>query len=122
MKLLRTLELGKKAPTRRHLLKALGVGAAAAPLIPALDGWAQSNVAAPRRLLLVFTPDGIVPEQWWPTGSETAWNFPAGGICEPLNKHKADMIFFDGLKRDTFGPGSFVLSASRKASRIAATS
>jgi hypothetical protein len=104
---LRTLQLGKVgrkvSPSRRQLLKALGVGVAASPLIPSLDGWAQG--AAPKRLLLVFTPDGIVPEQWWPTGTETAWNFPAGGICEPLNRHKADMIFFKGVTRFNGGSG-----------------
>jgi hypothetical protein len=106
---LRTLQVGKigrrgTSPSRRQLLKALGVGAAVSPLIPALDGWAQGN-GAPKRLLLLFTPDGIVPEQWWPTGSETAWNFPAGGICEPLNRHKADMIFFKDIPRFNGGSG-----------------
>jgi hypothetical protein len=109
MNYLRTLErgrvAGKLSPSRRQLLKALGVGAAAAPLIPSLNGWAQSSTGAPQRLLLVFTPDGIVPEQWWPTGTETAWNFPAGGICEPLNRHKADMIFFKDIPRFNGGSG-----------------
>jgi hypothetical protein len=110
VKLLRTLSLGKVgngkvSPSRRQLLKALGVGAAAAPLIPALDGWAAGATAAPKKLLLVFTPDGIVPEQWWPTGSATAWNFPAGGICEPLNKYKDKMVFFKDIPRFNGGSG-----------------
>ena len=110
MSYLRTLERGKvvgnkRAPSRRQLLKALGVGAAAAPLIPSLDGWAQSAGDAPKRLLLLFTPDGIVPEQWYPTGTETAWNFPAGGIMEPMNRHKADMIFFKDVPRFNGGSG-----------------
>ena len=79
MKLLRTLERGKagKTPSRRQLLKALGVAAAAAPLS---RRWTAGRRAArpPQRLLLLFAPDGIVPDQWWPTGTETAWNFPAG--------------------------------------------
>jgi hypothetical protein len=107
MSYLRTLERGKIGrginPSRRQLLKALGVGAAAAPLIPALDGWAQG--AAPKRLLLLFTPDGIVPNEWWPTGTETAWNFPANGIMEPMNRHKADMIFFKDIPRHNGGSG-----------------
>jgi len=107
MNYLRTLERGKigkgRNPTRRQLLRALGVGAAAAPLIPALDGWAQG--AAPKRLFLVFTPDGIVPNEWWPTGTETAWNFPANGIMEPMNRHKPDMIFFKDIPRHNGGSG-----------------
>jgi hypothetical protein len=106
---LRTLERGNvgkgRSPSRRQLLKALGVGAAAAPLIPSLNGWAATAGAGPQRLLLVFTPDGIVPDQWWPTGTEMAWNFPAGGICEPLNRHKADMIFFKDIPRFNGGSG-----------------
>jgi hypothetical protein len=110
VKLLRTLELGKVghgkiSPTRRQLLKALGVTAAAAPMIPSLDGWAAGAGKPAKKLLLVFSPDGIVPDQWWPTGSETAWNFPAGGICEPLNKYKDKMIFFKDIPRATGGSG-----------------
>jgi hypothetical protein len=84
-------------------LKALGIGAAAAPLIPSLDGWAAGT--APKKLLLLFTPDGIVPDRWWPTGTETAWNFPAHGICMPLTKYKDKMIFFKNVNRATGGSG-----------------
>jgi hypothetical protein len=77
VKLLRTLERGKGTTSRRQLLKALGVSAAAAPLLPALDGWA-AGTGPIKRLLLLFTPDGIVDEQWYPTGSETQWAFPDG--------------------------------------------
>jgi hypothetical protein len=104
MKLLRTTTLGKANPTRRQLLKALGLSAAAYPLMPTLNGWAQEG-AQPLRLLLTFTSSGVVPEQFNPVGSETAWNFPAGGSTEPLNKHKGDIIFFKGLKRGASGGG-----------------
>jgi hypothetical protein len=102
MKLLRTLSLGKTNPSRRQLLKALGLSAAAYPLMPTLNGWADSQ---PKRLLLTFTSSGVVPEQWYPQGSETSFTFPAGGITEPFNKHKADFIFFKGLKRGAAGGG-----------------
>jgi hypothetical protein len=109
VKYLRTLSLGKdpknpkRALSRRALLKALGVGAAAAPLIPSLDGWAAGAPA--KRLLLVFTPDGIVPEKYWPTGGETTFSFPAGGILEPLERHKGDMIIFKDMPRFNGGSG-----------------
>ena len=75
MKLLRTITLGKTNPTRRQLLKALGLSAAAYPLMPTLNGWAQEG-AQPLRLLLTFTSSGVVPEQWYPTGSETDLDLP----------------------------------------------
>ena len=90
---------GKGTTTRRQLLRALGVSAAAAPFVPALDGWAQA--AAPKRLLLLFTPHGMIPNLYWPTGTETAFEFPAGGILEPLAPFKGDINFLAGLKRPT---------------------
>src|SRR5256885_15471814 len=100
---LRMLGRGKGATSRRQLLRALGVSAAAAPFIPALDGWAA---AAPiRRLLTIFSPHGIIPENYWPSGSETAFTIAPGSILEPMIPHQADMIVFKGLVRATPGPG-----------------
>ena len=95
---LRALARGKGAITRRQLLRALGVSAAAAPFVPTPQGWAASSA---KRLLLLFSPHGVIPNLYWPTGTETSFNFPAGGILEPLAAHKQDMIFFSGLKRPT---------------------
>jgi hypothetical protein len=105
---LRTLSLAKSFASRRQLLKALGAGAAVAPFVPTLDAWAQmggSGGKPPQRLLLLFTPDGIVPDLYWPKGSETDFTFPTGGILEPLNRHKADMIVFKDMPRHNGGSG-----------------
>ena len=104
MKLLRTLALGKGLTSRRQLLKAIGVSAVASPFLPTLSSWAQPG-ADPKRLLMLFTSSGIVPDRWYPTGTETAWNFPAGGSTEPLNRHKADLIIPRNLKRGARGGG-----------------
>ena len=105
MKHLRTLALGKRATSRRKLLKALGLTAAAAPFVPTLDGWAAPNATPPLRMYLLYSPHGVIPGNYWPSGSETAFTFPAGGILEPLTPYKNDMLIFKGLKRDTRGPG-----------------
>jgi Protein of unknown function (DUF1552) len=102
MRLLRTTQLGRGL-NRRQLLKALGITAAASPLIPNLDSWAAD--ATIKRLVLLFSSSGVVPEVFNPTGTETNWNFPAGGILEPLNRHKADMIFFKDIPRFNGGSG-----------------
>lgn len=95
---------GRHGLTRRQWLKALGVGAAVAPLLPALESHAQAPPA--RRLVLVFSPCGIVPETFWPSGTETTWSFPAGGILEPLGQHKADLNVWKGLSRGATGGGA----------------
>ena len=106
MKLLRTLSLGKANPSRRQLLRALGLSAAAYPLMPTLNGWADTGGASrPKRPLTRFTSSGVVPEQWYPTGSETSWNFPAGGSTEALARHKNDIIFLRNLPRGAAGGG-----------------
>jgi hypothetical protein len=103
VRLLKSSLLDGKAPSRRALLKALGVSAAAAPFVPALDGWATAAGKAPQRLVLLFAPHGVNPAKYWPSGTETTFAFPPGddAILKPMLPHKADMIFFDGLKRDT---------------------
>jgi hypothetical protein len=111
MRLLRSSVMNQRATSRRSLLKAIGLSAAAAPFVPALDGWAAAGARAPQRLVLLFAPHGVNPAKYWPlkgpSGAETDFSFPAGddAILKPLLPHKADMIFFDGLKRDTSGPG-----------------
>jgi Protein of unknown function (DUF1552) len=105
MKLLRTTSRGKGSRSRRQLLKALGVSAVAAPFVPALNGWAAAADASPRRMFLLYSPHGVVPQNYWPSGNETNFTFPAGGILEPLAPYKNDMIIYKGLNRETRGPG-----------------
>ena len=102
MHYLRALERGKGTTSRRQLLRALGVTAAAAPFIPALDSWAAGPT---KRLVTVFYPHGVVPENYWPGGSEASFTFAANSILEPMTPHKADMIIFKNLKRPSRGPG-----------------
>src|SRR3954468_7743000 len=107
MRLLRTLARGKGTTSRRQLLKALGVSAAAAPLVPALGGWAKAATVPAKRLPLLFTPDCIVPDRWFPTGTETAWQISdAAHILKPLERHKNEMIFLKGLTHRTSGSGA----------------
>src|SRR5688572_8768531 len=94
---------GRGTTSRRQLLRALGVSAAAAPFVPALDSWAAG--AAVKRLVTVFYPHGVVPENYWPGGTETNFTIATGSILEPMTPHKADMIVFKNLKRPSRGPG-----------------
>lgn len=54
--------------TRRELLRKLGVGAAVAPFLGNLPSFANA-AAARQRLVIVFSPDGTVQENFWPTAA-----------------------------------------------------
>jgi hypothetical protein len=84
--------------TRRQLLRALGISAGVAPLVPALNGWA-TPASRPRRLLLVFSGNGMVPERFWPKGGENDFSFPVGNVLEPLEPFRQDLVIWKGLKR-----------------------
>jgi len=94
--------------SRRQLLRALGVGAAASPLIPLLNASAQM-APRPKRLILLFTPDGCPAKDystmvdWKPVGTETSFNF--GPLHMPLEPFKAKIVVPWGLKLTAGGAG-----------------
>ena len=56
--------------TRRNILKRLGIAPTALPFLSNLPSMAAEANAAQRkkqRLVIVFTPDGVVKDNFWPT-------------------------------------------------------
>jgi uncharacterized protein (UPF0147 family) len=54
--------------SRRDLLRRLGVGSAVLPFLGNLPSLAAAATAAPKkRLIIVFSPDGVVKKNFWPT-------------------------------------------------------
>jgi hypothetical protein len=92
---------------RRSFLQSLGVSAALAPFLPRFDAEAEAQSGEfPRRLLLVFTGNGTLADQFWPTGSETGFSFGAGSITEPLAPFRDKLLFPQNLRRLTSGSGA----------------
>lgn len=55
--------------TRRDILKSLGLAPTALPFLGNLSSLAANASAAKeikKRLIIVFTPDGVVKENFWP--------------------------------------------------------
>ena len=87
--------------TRRGLLRGAGAGLGAS-MLP----WAERPARAatePKRLLVVFTPDGTIHDTWRPQGSMTDFTF--GQILSPLEAFKSRMLVLDGVNRLTQGAG-----------------
>ncbi len=95
--------------SRRGFLKSLGISTAAAPFVPLLNASGQ-ELARPKRLLLIFTPDGTAdsdssagPIDWKPQGSETA--FTLHPIHQPLAPLQQKIVIPWGLKMSATGAG-----------------
>ncbi|MBL4688619.1 MAG: DUF1552 domain-containing protein [Nannocystaceae bacterium] len=90
--------------SRRAFLGSIGASAALAPFIPMLESQADEGVG-PKRLVLLFSPNGTLHERWAPTG--TADDFQLGEILAPLEDYKDQMIVLDGLEviRQGLGDG-----------------
>ncbi len=81
-------------PTRRGLLKAMGLAPALAPFVNVLDARAQT--ALPRRLVLWFTPHGSIYPKWRTSGP--ADNPVMGPILTPLAKHMKDLMILENVR------------------------
>jgi hypothetical protein len=92
--------------TRRHFLRAAGGAAALLPLMSSLRAGAAGETF-PKRLLLIYTPNGVVPEAWHPLNvtSETSWDLNT--THQSLAPFKDRLLFFSGvdLKVTNDGPG-----------------
>jgi len=95
--------------SRRGLLKSLGLSAALSPFIPLLNASGQ-EARKPKRLLLVFTPDGTAdsdtsagPIDWKPQGTES--DFTLHQIHAPLQPLKSKLLIPWGLKMSVAGAG-----------------
>lgn len=78
---------------RRRFLRG---GLAATAVIPLLDAErAFAQAAAPRRLVIFYTPNGTIGSEWRPRGTETA--FTLGRILKPLEPFRAKLLPLGGV-------------------------
>jgi hypothetical protein len=84
--------------SRRGLVLGTGACLVAAPFVALLGQRARADTGVgPKRLVIFFHPNGTVHKHWRPTGTEAAFDFPAGSILEPLGAHKSDLLIVDGI-------------------------
>jgi hypothetical protein len=92
---------------RRDFLKAMGLSTATLPFLPYFNSRAEAAGGTfPQRLLLVFTGNGTLENLFWPTGTETNFQFVPGGITEPLAPFASRLLFPMNLNRITAGSGA----------------
>ena len=60
---------------------------------PSSTAGRRPTAGFPQRLLLVFTGNGTLENEFWPTGGETDFTFKPGSITEPLAPYRSSLIF-----------------------------
>lgn len=87
---------------RRRFLRNIVTTSASLPFLsymPSLG--AQENPR--KRLILMFSPNGTIPDQHFPSGGETG--FQLKRILEPLTSIREELLIFKGLENKTGSPG-----------------
>src|SRR5438045_5486193 len=84
------------SPSRREFLSNLGVGAAAAPFLLHLRslGFASAEGAPKQRLVVMFSPNGVIPSAFWP--DEEGETFTLKESRTPLERFKDRTLFLNG--------------------------
>jgi hypothetical protein len=91
---------------RRAFLRDLGIGAAAAPFVlglPGLAGAATRRAAKKQRLVVMFSPDGVIPPNFWP--DETGAGYQLKESTSPLEPFKDKTLFLHGVCNKIRGDG-----------------
>jgi Protein of unknown function (DUF1552) len=90
--------------SRRQFARTLAGAFTTLPLLESLGAYAQDNVppgaggaAGPKRLVLLYNPNGTIPEAFWPGAGATETEFELGRILAPLADFKARMLLLRGL-------------------------
>ena len=86
--------------TRRNTIRALGSAALFAPFWRVLRGEAQA--AIPKRLLLVFSPNGTITDDFFPSGGERDFRF--NRILAPLEPMRDKVLVLRGVDEKIGGP------------------
>ena len=89
---------------RRDFLKTLGVSAAALPFLANLPSLAFANQAKRKqRLVVVFSPNGIMPKTFWPTAYGADFAFAES--LTPLEPFKKQTLLLNGVSDRIGGDG-----------------
>lgn len=90
--------------TRREFLRRLGIGAAALPFIGNLPSLGFANTQGRKqRLVVVFSPNGVVPTEFWP--DEEGESFTLKACLQPLEAFRQKMLVLHGVCDKVRGDG-----------------
>jgi hypothetical protein len=92
--------------TRREFIRDLGVAAGVAPFIGNLPGLAFANQQRRKqRLVIMFSPNGVVPDAFWPDAEGTLAGVALKPSLSPLEPFKGRLLTLHGVCDRVRGDG-----------------
>jgi Protein of unknown function (DUF1552) len=92
--------------TRREFIRDLGVAAAVAPFIGNLPGLAFANQQRRKqRLVIMFSPNGVVPDTFWPDAEGSLAKVTLKPSLSPLEPFKTRLLTLHGVCDRVRGDG-----------------
>ena len=90
--------------SRRAFLKDLGLSTSALSFLYGLPSLqAQGNSSPKKRLIIMFSPNGTLPNDFWPDASGDDFNLKS--IMEPLAPYKDSLLTLKGVHNKIGGDG-----------------
>jgi len=88
---------------RRSFLTRLGASAAVMPFLAGLPGLQAAAAKPKKRLILMFSPNGTIPGDFWP--DEVGETFTLKRILKPLAAYQKQMLVLNGICNKVEGDG-----------------
>lgn len=93
-----------KIHNRRRFLRDLGLSGAALPFLAGLPGLqGKESASAKQRLVIMFSPNGTLPNQYWPDPDENGLALKP--IMKPLEPFKDRLLTLKGVHNRVRGDG-----------------
>ena len=91
--------------SRRRFIRDLGISTAAANFVCGLPslGWSASTGRTPQRIVFVFSPNGVIPDHFWP--DQTGTDFQLKRILQPLSDYQDRLVIAKGIDNKIKGDG-----------------
>lgn len=91
--------------SRRRLLERLGISSAVLPFLGNLPSLAAATAGPKQRLVIVFSPDGTVKNNFWPTTPGPLADCELPPILQPLEPFKDRLLTLKGVHNKVRGDG-----------------
>ena len=100
--------MNRYLPNRRKFIRDLGLSAAAVPFVsglPSLHAAAEATIGNRKRLVIMFSPNGTLPNQFWPDNYGDDSPLELKPILQSLDPFREQILVLKGVHNKIRGDG-----------------